>query len=229
MNARFMLPPLVEDLDLAYRLSPARGRQSALLILLHGVGANETSLAGLVPLMPEHVAVALVRSPFPMGMGAFCAFAVNFTASGPVIDAAQAEACRQRLADFVGQLQARTGIAPARTAVAGFSQGGVMAAGLALTRPDSVAGFGLLSGRILPEIGPLIAPAEALAGLQGLVLHGDFDDRLPVAFAEQSVALLGSLGVPFTHQRYPAAHEITRDMAVDFVAWLARLLPAEEV
>ena len=77
--------------------------------------------------------------------------------------------------------------------------------------------------------GALLAIAEALAGLQGLVLHGDFDDRLPVAFAEQSVALLGSLGVPFTHQRYPAAHEITRDMAVDFVAWLARLLPADEV
>ena len=225
MNSPFLLPPLVEDLSLPYRLCPARGQQSALLLLLHGVGANETSLAGLVPMLPEHVTVALVRSPFQIAPGSYSAFAVSFTASGPVIDAEQAEASRRRLADFVGELQARSGVAPARTAVAGFSQGGIMSAGLALTRPDTVAGFGIMSGRILPEIGPLIAAPEALAGLQGLILNGDYDDRLPVAFAEQSAALLQSHGVPFTQKRYPMGHEITRDSAVDFVEWLTRLLP----
>jgi len=226
MNAPFPLPPLVDDLSLVYRLCPARGRQSALAVLLHGVGANEGSLAGLVPLLPDHVATALVRSPFAMGPNAFSAFAVSFTASGPVIDADQAEASRLRLAAFVGELQARTGIAPARTVVAGFSQGGIMSAGLALTWPQAVAGFGLMSGRILKEIGPHIAPAAALAGVEGLILHGDFDDRLPAAFADQSAALLESLGVRFTQKRYPAGHEITRDSALDFAAWVARLLPA---
>jgi len=224
MNSPFPLPPLVEDLSLPYRLCPARGAQSALLLLLHGVGANETSLAGLVPMLPEHVTVALVRSPFQMAPGAYSAFAVNFTPSGPLIDAAQAESSRLRLIAFAGELQARTGVAPARTVVAGFSQGGIMSAGLALTRPDCVAGFGILSGRILPEIGPSIAAPEALAHLQGLVLHGDYDDRLPVHFAEQSAALLSARGVPFIQKRYPMGHEITRESAGDFVAWIARVL-----
>ncbi len=226
MNAPFPLPPLVEDLGLPYRLCPARGQPSALLVLLHGVGANETSLAGLVPLLPEHVTTALVRSPFQMAPGAYSAFTVNFTAAGPVIDPAQAESSRRTLVDVVGQLQARSGLAPARTAIAGFSQGGIMSAGVALTRPDTVAGFAIMSGRILPEIGPLIAPAAALARLHGLIIHGDGDDRLPVHFAEQSAALLTRLGVPFTDRRYAMAHEITRASALDFVAWLGALLPA---
>jgi len=58
MNAPFPLPPLVDDLSLAYRLCPARGRQSALAVLLHGVGANEGSLAGLVPLLPDWLPVS---------------------------------------------------------------------------------------------------------------------------------------------------------------------------
>ena len=84
----------------------------------------------------------------------------------------------------------REGASPVLNAVSLFLM--LASAGLALTRPDCVAGFGLLSGRILPEIGPLIAPAAALARLHGLIIHGDGDDRLPVHFAEQSAALLAA-------------------------------------
>ncbi|ATE61127.1 alpha/beta hydrolase [Thauera sinica] len=218
------LPPLTEDLSLPYRLREAHGAAAGLVLLMHGVGSNESSLAGLAALLPDDVAVALVRSPLEMAPGSYSAFTVEFTANGPVIDAAAAEDSRRRLQRFAGELQARTGIAPARTLAAGFSQGGIMAAGLALTCPQTVAGFAILSGRILPEIAPLIAPPEALAGLEALIAHGEQDDRLPVAWAQRSAELLRRLGVRFEERRYAARHEITRDMADDFAAWVRRLL-----
>ena len=196
----------------------------ALVVLLHGVGGNELDLEGLAVAGDPRILHLLVRGPLVLGPGGFGWFQVNFTAQGPVIDATQAENGRQRLAAFIENLQRETGLGPERTVVAGFSQGGIMSAGLALTRPDLVAGFGLLSGRILPEIAPHIAGQDALAGLSGFVSHGLRDNVLPVAWAERSDAWLKELGVAFRSRRYPAGHEITVDMEQDFQAWLNQTL-----
>jgi len=226
MNAAFTLPPLIDDLSLSYRLRPADGPAQGLVVLLHGVGSNEASMAGLAAVLSPSLAVALVRSPIALGPSAFCAFQVSFTSNGPVIDVEAAEVSRGKLVVFIADLQARLRIPAERTVVAGFSQGGIMSASLALTHPDSVAGFAILSGRILPEIAPLLAPAVELARLQALVTHGSVDNTLPAAWAERSDQWLGELGVPLESHRYPAGHEITPDMARDFVGWAVRVLPA---
>lgn len=217
--------PLIEDLTLSYRMRAAQGEAQGLIVLLHGVGGNERSMAGLAALLPKRYCVVLVRSPIQMGPDAFCAFPVNFTPNGPVIDLAVAEASRRQLIRFVAELQARTGLSAHQTLVAGFSQGGIMSASLALTSPESLAGFGILSGRILPEIADLIAPAEALAKLEALILHGELDSTLPITWAERSSGLLRDLGVPFEVHRYPARHEITQAMADDFIGWVEKKLP----
>ena len=224
MTAPSLPPPLIEDLSLSYRLRAAKGQPVGLLLLLHGVGSNEIALAGLAALFPENLSIALVRSPFTLSPNSFCAFAVNFTANGPVIDSAAAETSRQRLVQFVGELQQRTDIPPTQTLVAGFSQGGIMSASLALTSPHTVAGFAILSGRVLPEIAPQIAAPDALAHLEALVLHGERDNTLPIVWAERSADLMQKIGVTFTSKRYPAQHEITHEMAQDFVSWVSRLL-----
>ncbi len=196
----------------------------ALVVLLHGVGGHELNLEGLAAASDPKVLNLLVRGPLALGPESYCWFQVNFTAQGPVIDAPQAENGRLRLAAFIENLQRETGIGPQRTVVAGFSQGGIMSAGLALTRPDLVAGFGLLSGRILPEIAPKIASQDALASLSGFVSHGLRDNVLPVTWAERSDAWLNELGVAVRTRRYPAGHEITGDMVLDFQGWLNQTL-----
>src|SRR5208283_4767584 len=97
-------------------------------------------------------------------------------------------------------------------------------ASVALSRPELVAGFGLLSGRILPELAPRIAPRGALQGLGAYVSHGQGDTTLPPAWAERSEAWLQELGVPWESRRYPAGHELTPEMARDFHAWLGARL-----
>ena len=47
---------------------PEGERTEDLLIVLHGYGANEDDLFGLVPHLPEHVTVAAVRAPLPLSL-----------------------------------------------------------------------------------------------------------------------------------------------------------------
>lgn len=216
--------PLIEDLPLSYRWRPALAQPAGLVILMHGVGSNEAALLGLASHLSEDHAVALVRSPLTMAPGAYSAFAVSFTADGPKIDGVAAENSRQKLHNFVLALQARYEIPATRTVIGGFSQGGIMSASLALTAPGCIRGFAILSGRILPEIGPLIASAEELRGISAFVAHGDTDDRLPISWAERSVSLLEERGVPCQFRRYPMGHEVNRGVAADFAHWVHQLL-----
>ncbi|MBI3143848.1 MAG: phospholipase [Pseudogulbenkiania sp.] len=208
-------------LDLPVAEGEPAVRPQALLLLLHGVGGNEMQLAALGLLLDARLRVVLVRAPLAFGPSQFGWFQVSFGAQGPSIDPAQAESSRQQLRQLVGSLQAASGVETARTVVAGFSQGGIMSAGLALTEPQQVGGFGLLSGRILPEIAPVIGERAALAQLAGFVAHGEFDDKLPFSWAERATAWLGELGVPHQLHRYPVGHQLTAEMAQDFAAWLA--------
>lgn len=209
---------------LCYRLMqapPAQPRRC--LVLLHGVGSNALSMAALAQGVPDDTLVALVQGPLTLGPQQFAWFEVSFTPSGPRIDADQAEHSRQRLVRFLASVQEQYGVPAQQTVVAGFSQGGIMSAAVAMTSPESVAGFGLLSGRILPETGPLVASQARLAHLQGFVGHGEHDSKLPVDWAHRSHAWLSELGVRHTFKLYPIDHSISAQMHADFLGWWAAL------
>src|SRR6266436_5075172 len=100
------------------------------------------------------------------------------------------------------------------------------------TRPDLIAGAVLMSGRILPEIQPLIASSEALENLPFLVVHGTADTVLPINHGRASRQLLSSLPVELTYHEYPMGHEVSQESLADVAAWLSthldRAHPREE-
>lgn len=220
MNAK-----LREDAPLAYRRLDANDRPRRLLVLAHGVGGNEENLAPLGARAPRDTAVVLVRAPLVLGPGQYAWFPVVFTPQGPQPDLDAAEGSRQRLVDFVSTLQARLGVKPADTVLAGFSQGGIMSASVGLTRPGLVAGFGVLAGRILPELEPLIAPRHALSRVHGFIAHGRDDSKLPVDWAHRADDWLTTLGVPHEARFYPGGHAVSPAMEGDFLAWLGAVTP----
>ncbi len=205
---------------LAYRLRPMSPAPRSLLLLLHGVGGSEHSLAMLAARADADTLVVLPRGPVALGPGQYGWFRVAFTAAGPQIVPEQAESSRIALIDFIATLQSQYGIAPERTVIAGFSQGGIMSAGVALTAPEHVAGFGLLSGRILPEIAPRLAARAQLASLRGFVAHGLYDSKLPLVWAERAQAWLDELGVAHELRLYAHDHELGAQMQDDFLTWL---------
>ena len=220
------LSPLQQSADfaLAFRIrQPQPAQPKALLVLLHGVGGSESNLADLAAGAGPDTLVLLPRAPLTLGPGQFAWFRVAFTASGPRIEAQEAEQSRLTLIRFVAQVQAAYGISPQQTVIAGFSQGGILSASVALTAPEGVAGFGVLSGRILPELEPHLADAARLTALQGFIGHGEFDSKLPVLWAQRSDALLSQLGVVHSSRRYPIDHGISAAMQADFLQWLGVL------
>ncbi|WP_396330867.1 alpha/beta hydrolase [Burkholderia anthina] len=217
--------PLTTDSEsgLQYRLRPAAGRPAGRLLLLHGVGGNETNLLNLAGTIDPRIEIAFVRGPLTFGPNQHAWFPVRFGPNGPEIDAARADASRVQLITLLRALNARdaehdTPALP--TVIAGFSQGGIMSASVGLTSPADVAAFAVLCGRILPEIDPLIAPRDALRPLHALVMHGHADDKLPVAWADTADAKLTALGVAHDTRLYDAGHELTAQMARDFGRWV---------
>ncbi|GAB7540158.1 alpha/beta hydrolase [Burkholderia sp. 3C] len=212
---------------LAFRRRPAAGVARARLLLLHGVGGNETNLAAVADALPSDLDLLFVRGPLTLGAVQFAWFNVRFGPNGPTIDAAQADASRLHLIDLLRALRTADGAAPLPTLIGGFSQGGIMSASVGLSAPGEVRGFAILSGRILPEIAPHVAPREALAGLDAFIAHGEYDDKLPVTWAERADAMLTELGVPHAVRRYPVGHQLTGEIVDDFAAWAdARLRQA---
>lgn len=218
---------LIEPVSgLTYRVRPALGQAdtSPCLILLHGVGANEAGFIELARQMDPRLVVVLARGPLAFGPMQFGWFQVSFTPAGPVPNLEQAELARQTLLDFVGQLPRLHAIDPARIFIAGFSQGGIMSASVALTAPERVAGFGILSGRILPEVLPAVRPGPALGKVAAFVSHGVQDRKLGIHFARNAKQVLAGFGVPLAYHEYEADHALERDMVGDFQEWLGARL-----
>lgn len=215
--------PLFDDpaFALEFRtIQPPPERPATLLVLLHGVGGDETNLAPLVAGMGQGTLVVMPRGPVALGPYAFGWFRVAFTGSGPVINVEEAEASRRLLVEFIRQLQLRHGIDGAHTVVAGFSQGGILSASVALSEPERVAGFGILAGRILPELAPRLASPTRLAGLRGYVAHGSLDEKLPVDWAHRASECLTGLDVLHELRIYPEGHTLGAAMQADFLDWL---------
>ena len=200
---------------LHYLQRAAAGPARARLLLLHGVGGNETNLIAVANQIDPRVEVQLLRAPLSFGPGQHAWFPVSFTGSGPQIDEALAERSRRALIDFV---RAQSPTLP--TVIAGFSQGGIMSASVGLSAPDVVSGFSILSGRILPELAPHIASSAALANVQGFIGHGRFDDKLPLAWAERAQAWLEELGVKHLTKIYSCGHTLPAEEVADFKQWL---------
>jgi phospholipase/carboxylesterase len=195
-----------------------------LLLLLHGVGSNERDLFGLVPYLDKRFLIISARAPNTLGPGSYAWFEVDFNPQGPVINPEQAEASRKTLITFQDEAVKAYGTDPKQVYLMGFSQGAIMSASVALTRPELVAGAVLMSGRILPEIQPLIASNEELTGLPFLVVHGTADMVLPISHGRASRQLLSSLPVELTYHEYRMGHEVSQESLADVTAWLSAQL-----
>jgi len=205
-----------------YRIRPvAEGTASGRLLLLHGVGSNERGMIALADSVPANIEVLVLQAPLAIGPEQFAWFQVSFTANGPIINAPQAEQSRRQLIELIVELRDRDADRPVPVVIAGFSQGGILSASVGLSAPTQVLGFGLLSGRILPELAEHLAPAAELATVQAFIAHGRLDNKLPLFWAERAENWLAELGVPHQTHLYDIGHELSAAVVADFNHWLS--------
>jgi phospholipase/carboxylesterase len=159
------------------RIAPRRGRATALVVLLHGYGANGDDLIALAEGWRTRLSAAAfvapnAPAPIPGMDGALQWFPL--TLRDPHEYWRGVVAARPAIDQFIDQELVRLGLGPDRLVLVGFSQGTMLALHVALRRaPAAVIGYsGLLAG---PE-----RFEEIKAAFPILLVHGEADDLIPV-------------------------------------------------
>ena len=199
-----------------------------LLLLVHGYGADERDLAGLLPYLDadgEYV-VVLPRGPIdvpgtpgyawytwgPDGAPDLERFADSLAALDAVLEAACAD----------------HGVDRADAIVGGFSQGAGLALALAVhaarPRPRGV----LALSPALPGP-PLPVPVDdgAIADLPVLIEHGSEDPVVAVARARALARDLEARHVPVTYLEFPMGHGVAMEGLTAARAWLTAVEAGE--
>lgn len=198
-----------------------------MLVLLHGLGSNERDAHRIAPWVDPRLVVVSVRSPLEVFAGGYGWFPVTSTAEGPSVDEGDAVAAWRLLDRFVAEAVEAYGADPAQVYYVGFSQGGIMAVAGLLANPSRCAGAAMMSGRLLPALLRHAAPAEQLRGKPVLVVHGEHDVTLGVAYGRQARDLLATLPVDLTYREFPMGHEVTAESLLFVADWLRARLASD--
>ncbi len=216
---------MTRDLD-GPRLEPRGRSPSALVVLLHGYGANGDDLIALAdawqPALPD-VAFVAPNAPqtIPGMYGGLQWFPL--TLRDPSEYWHGVETARPTLDRFLDAELTRYRQPPSRLVLVGFSQGTMMALHIGLRRAGGapagiVAYSGLLAG---PE-----HLGETAARPPILMIHGEADDLIPVEALHLGREALAEAGLPVEwHVRPHLGHGIDPEgqlMASHFIAQVLR-------
>ena len=188
-------------MTLGFQERPADGEPSGLLVLCHGRGADEFDLLGLADVLDpqRRLHVVTPRGPLTLpgwpGRHWYVVPRVGFP------DPTTFHEAREGLAALHDELWERTGTAPERTVLGGFSMGSVMSYTLAFDsgRP-AVAGVLAFSG-FMPQVEDWVPDLQRPA-TRAFVAHGRGDPVMEVGFARSC---------PRTHRGGRRRSRIPRD------------------
>jgi len=199
-----------------------------LMLLVHGYGADERDLGGLLPYLdPEgRFLTVLPRGPVaaPPGFAWFdlaeiadaAGVSTTFLGALDELDALLDDACEEH------------GKARSEAIVGGFSQGATLAVALGLRRSDRPHPAGVLAmSGYLPEGEGLDFDWDAATTIPVLVQHGTEDPLLPVQRGRDLAQTLLDRGVPVTYSEYPMGHEVALDSVQQAHQWLLAVSSGE--
>jgi len=216
----------MHEVGFVERAVPPRHESSAppLLVLLHGIGADENDLLPLARFLDPRLHVVSLRAPRDYVVG-YAWFPIEFRAEGTVVpDVSAARATLAELTRWIAAAPGRLATDPARTFLLGFSQGAMMSLGALITVPECLAGVIALSGRFSPALFEAKAHAEAIARVPLLVAHGTHDDVLPIEHGRGVRDAFAGRVSELTYREFRVGHGIAPDELELVATWLAARL-----
>jgi phospholipase/carboxylesterase len=201
------------------RVRPAAGTPEGALILLHGRGADEHDLHGLLDVFdPQRRLVGLTPggplSLPPGGRHWYALAQVGFP------DPSTFASTYTGLTALLDEQLAEHGVGWDRTVLGGFSQGTVMsyAVGLGAGRPLP-AGILAMSG-FIPTVDGWELRDDGLQGFPVAIAHGALDPVISVEFARSARDRLEAAGADVLYRESQMAHTIDPRVIPDLQAWL---------
>jgi phospholipase/carboxylesterase len=206
------------------RKGAERGKAGALVVFLHGYGADGADLLGLADVLEPHLpgaAFLAPDAPEPCRGGGFGRQWFPIPWIDGSSEAAAAEGLAAAAEDLNGFLDARLveeGLTADRLVLLGFSQGAMMSLHVAPRRDKEVAGIVAISGRLLR---PDALAVEARVKPPVLLIHGDQDPVVPFSDMAKAGDALVAAGFPtYGHVMKGTGHGIAPDglgVALQFI------------
>lgn len=205
---------------------PAHGDPELLYLLLHGVGANAEHMVPLARRLAQEypqAAVLCLNAPDPFDAVAGTTEGRQWFSIRQVDEANRPDRVSAALPAFVATvraLQARFDMTWERTALAGFSQGAIMALEAVQAEPR-------LAGRVLAFAGRHArAPERVPTDTTVHLFHGLADAVIPAAAAVDSAQTLLELGADVTADVLPGiGHELHPALMDKAIEQLRTFLP----
>ena len=216
------------------RQGSVSGKDSSLVLFLHGYGADGADLLGIgehvAPMLPDTVFLA-VDAPTPSVANpiGYQWFPIPWL-DGSTEAAMVGELVRSaKLLDaFIDKLLADEGLDPGRLVLFGFSQGTMMSLHVAPRRVDPIAGIVAFSGRLMF---PDCIADEVKSRPPALLVHGDADEVVPFAELGTATEALQAAGFEVSsHVMEGTGHGISPDgltVALNFIRQRIGIEPAE--
>lgn len=211
------------------RRGAAQGQARALVVFLHGYGADGADLLDLAGVLAPHLpdtAFAAPDAPDPCRGNPYGRqwFPIPWLDGSSEVEAGAGLA---RSADdlnaFLDARLSDEGLAPAALALIGFSQGAMMALHVAPRRAEAMAGIVAISGRLLA---PDRLAAEAVVKPPVLLIHGDQDPVVPFEDMGKAGNVLVAAGFEtFGHVMRGTGHGIAPDGLSAALGFLRDVLP----
>lgn len=198
------------------------GNAERLLILLHGLGADERDLSAIVPhLDPDgrFVAVSL-RGQYSAPPGY-----AWFQFGGREQTASTLQSSLESLDEALADVSERYAMPLGEAVFGGFSQGAAIALIRSFRRSDRPKPLAVLSmsGFLLPpDRFSYDWEADDLPPV--LVQHGTEDPLIPIQAGRETARGLAENGAAVVYREYPMEHQVTMDSIGDARAWLDRVL-----
>jgi phospholipase/carboxylesterase len=213
---------------LLYSERAPAGEPEGLLILHHGRGTNEQDLLTLGDVLDPQRRLLIVTPRAPLELPGSPGFHWYLVSRVGYPDQDTFHAAYQQLAALHEELWQRTGIAPGRTILGGFSMGSAMsyALGLGAGRP-APAGILAFSG-FIPTVEGWSADLDAHRAVRVFIAHGRLDAIIDVSFARDAAQRLREAGLQVDYHESEATHHIDPRQLPLAGAWLASTLQADD-
>ena len=214
-----------------------------LLVLLHSRGGDEQQMVRSMPALSWRNYVGLsLRGPEPAikrGRADGFSWGAEFARPDrrlprPFASLSEADIVRQRLNEgtpdaidsledglfsSIRQTRRALHVHSERIFLVGCGEGAAVAYRIALSYPERFAGVVAINGWLPGGFRPL-ARLKSCRDLRILVVHGEWNARVPVQSARRDVRVLRAGGLRVAFQSYPCAHRLTSPMLSDVDTWL---------
>lgn len=213
---------------------PPNGKPDAAIVVLHGLGADGSDFAGIVPELKLPDALC-VRFLFPHAPSIPVTINNGFVMPawydileadvGRRVDDVQLRASAAAVHKMIDQ-QVELGIASDRIVLGGFSQGGAVVLEAALTYQKPLGGLLSMSSYFATADSINLHPANR--NLPILICHGTYDQIVTESRGRACRDQLNAMGYKPEYKTYPMEHSVCLEEIRDVSHWLQGVLPVME-